>query len=116
MILQHSETAINRGENPHQEANKEARNDQDFPKSSSYKTTNACSQRASVEQVLTIAIFVIITGLHGAFITSAAVEIQSEILWTLVGFTYAILGLIIYDYLFLSCSDPVDDMLLNSRN
>lgn len=98
---------MNRGEDPHQETT---------PKASPYKTTNACSQRASMEQVLTIAIFVIITGLHGAFITSAAVEIQSSILWTLVGFTYAILALIIYDYLYLSCSDPVDDLLLNSRN
>ena len=80
-----------------------------------YSKTNAYTQRASFEQVLTIILFVVITALFSTFVTSAAVAIGSEILWTLVGLTYALLLLICYDYCFLTCSDPVDDLILKIK-
>jgi hypothetical protein len=37
-----------------------------------YRKTNAYSQKPSFEQIFTVALFLVITILHGVFITSAA--------------------------------------------
>lgn len=80
-----------------------------------YRKTNAYTQKASFEQIFTVSLFVIITILHAVFITSAAGSINSSILWVLVGFTYGLLVLIGYDYCYLTCMDPADDLLLKIK-
>ena len=64
------------------------------------------------EQILTITLFLTIAILHAIFITVSAVHLDSAIFWVLIGVTYVLNLLIVYDYLFLTCTDPVDDLIL----
>jgi flagellar basal body-associated protein FliL len=50
--------------------------------------------------------------MHNIFVTSAIAQQDSSILWIMLAVTYILLALIIADYFFLTCSDPVDDLLL----
>ncbi len=61
---------------------------------------------------MTIVLFVGIATLHSVFITTGAAHLASSILWTLVGVTYGFALLIAYDYCYLTCNDPVDDLVL----
>lgn len=57
-------------------------------------------------------LFLVLAASHSVFITTSAVHLDSSIFWALVGVTYALMLLIAYDYAFLTCSDPVDDLIL----
>ena len=61
---------------------------------------------------MTIILFLGIAGIQSAFITTAAVHMHSPIMWTLIGVTYALAILVCYDYCYLTCKDPVDDLIL----
>ena len=80
-----------------------------------YNKTNSYTQKASYEQIFTVVIFAVITILHAVFVSSAAPAIQSSILWVIIVFTYGVLILLGYDYCYLTCGDPVDDLVLNVK-
>lgn len=81
--------------------------------SSLYKPVNAYTHKPALEQILAILLFATIVSMHAVFITSATATLQSPILWVLVGVTYGFLAAIAYDYIYITCKDPVDDLLLN---
>jgi hypothetical protein len=54
--------------------------------------------------------------MHNVFITSAIARQDSPILWIMLAATYVIFIIIAADYLYLTCSDPVDDLLLGINN
>jgi hypothetical protein len=62
--------------------------------------------------MITPLIFLIVMVLHSVFVVSGLATVDREILWVLLGVTYILLLLIAYDYIFLTCSDPVDDLIL----
>lgn len=73
---------------------------------------NAYTQEASIEQILTIVLFVIEVAMHNIFVTSAISQQDSSILWIMLAVTYILLIVIMGDYFYLTCSDPVDDLVL----
>ena len=77
-----------------------------------YTKVNAYSHKPAVEQILAMAIFVTIVALHAVFITTNAATLQSPYLWTIVAVSYGLLVLMAYDYVFITCNDPVDDLVL----
>jgi hypothetical protein len=50
--------------------------------------------------------------LHNVFVTSAIAQQESSVLWVMLAVTYLLFAIIIADYGYLTCSDPVDDLLL----
>lgn len=102
MNISNSETAIQRVE-----FEAEIR-----PQPPLYQPTTAYTQPPVLEQILVVVLFLITEALHSLFVTSAAVVLNSSIMWTLVGVTYCLILLMVYDYLFLTCTDPVDDLIL----
>jgi len=77
-----------------------------------YYKVNAYTHKPAFEQILAILIFVTIVVLHSVFITSATAALQSPILWVIIAATYGLLVTIIYDYIYITCEDPVDDLIL----
>lgn len=99
--MQSSQTAIHRVEVTHE-----------LPRESGYKETNSYTRPPAFEQIMTIILFVVIAALHSVFITTGAAQLSSPIFWTVVGVTYGLAILIGYDYVWLTCNDPVDDLVL----
>ncbi len=77
-----------------------------------YQPTTAYTQPPVFEQILVVVLFIVIEALHSVFVTSAAAVLDSAIMWALVGVSYGLVLLMIYDYLLLTCNDPVDDLVL----
>jgi hypothetical protein len=50
--------------------------------------------------------------MYNVFITSSIARQDSPILWMILAVTYILFAIIAADYLYLTCSDPVDDLLL----
>jgi hypothetical protein len=73
---------------------------------------NAYTQETSIEQILTIALFLVEVAMHNIFVTSAIAQQDSSVLWIMLAATYVLLAVIIGDYIYLTCTDPVDDLLL----
>jgi hypothetical protein len=73
---------------------------------------NAYTHKPAFEQIFAIIVMIVIVAMHAVFITSATATLQSSILWVLVAVSYGLLVIIIYDYIFLTCTDPVDDLIL----
>jgi hypothetical protein len=82
-------------------------------KSGPYEKVNAYTQKPVFEQILTLLIFIIQLTLHSVFIVPLVPRISSSILWIMLGFHYATLIMIAYDYLYLTTKDPVDRMITN---
>jgi palmitoyltransferase ZDHHC1/11 len=80
-----------------------------------YQKTNAYTQSSSLEQVMTVVLFAVITLLHSLFITSGTASLGFSVLWVLVALSYGLLVLVGYDYCVLTCSDPVDDLVVNKK-
>lgn len=52
---------------------------------------------------------------HSIFIVPILLKINHSILWILLGFHYALLLVIIYDYIYLTTKDPVDKLIINEN-
>jgi len=76
-----------------------------------YKKVNGCTQSPSIFQILSLALMVAILVLQAILIKSIT-DISNAILNFLLGFSYALLLLVTYDYLMLLNIDPVDPRLL----
>lgn len=77
--------------------------------------TNAYSNSYSFEQIVTVLVFLVILVMHSVFIVSSMGVLNEPILWILLSITYLLLFVILYDYCVLTCSDPVDDMVLGIK-
>jgi len=53
--------------------------------------------------------------MHNIFITSAICRHDSSILYILLAITYISLIVVAIDYIYLTCTDPVDDVLLGIK-
>lgn len=82
------------------------------PREGPYLKTNAYTMRPSFEQILTIILMLILILLHSIFNVKAIIAINHSILWTMFGFHYAILLMIIFVYVVITVKDPVDEYLL----
>ena len=80
-----------------------------------YKKVNAYTKKCVFEQILTIVLFVIVTVLHNVFVTSSIGRQDSSILWVMLAVTYVTLIIVAIDYIYLTCTDPVDDVLLGIK-
>lgn len=78
-----------------------------------YRKVNAFTQKPSPEQIITLFLFLGIIVLHSVFVTPSIGHQKSAILWVLLGISYAFLVLAILDYFYLTCTDPVDRLLLD---
>ena len=54
--------------------------------------------------------------MYNVFITSSIARQDSPILWIMLAATYILFIIIAADYIYLTCSDPVDDLLLGINN
>lgn len=77
-----------------------------------YTTVNGCTHTPSLMQVFAIFFMLVIIALQ-ANILSLIVDISHAILTTIMGLSYLILLLIIYDYVKMIIIDPVDPRVLN---
>lgn len=64
------------------------------------------------EQVFTVIFFLVLVVLDCVFVAYPVSVIDSSILWVIFVVTYLLLFIMVYDYLVLTCTDPVDDLLL----
>lgn len=80
----------------------------------SYRKVNAYTRKPSYEQLLTLLLFSTVIVLHSVFVVPAIAKQASPILWVLLGSSYLILLLVAYDYCYITCTDPVDSLLLAS--
>jgi hypothetical protein len=78
-----------------------------------YTTINAYSKRASKEQIIAMIIFLVIIIFHSVFYVYPITIIDHPILWIILAITYALLGIMVYDYFIVTCSDPSDDLVMN---
>ena len=77
--------------------------------------TNACTTPLALEQVITVILFLLQLALHSIFIIPPLDDISHVLLWILLGFHYILLLAIIYDYIYLSATDPVDPLVLDQE-
>jgi hypothetical protein len=63
--------------------------------------------------VLTLLIFILQLAGHSVFIVPTLPGISNSILWTMLGFHYALLLVIGADYLYLTTKDPVDKLIIS---
>jgi hypothetical protein len=82
-------------------------------KSGPYEKVNAYTQKPVFEQILTLFIFIMQLVGQSVFIVPLLPGISSSILWIMLGFHYATLIMIGYDYVYLTTKDPVDRMITN---
>jgi hypothetical protein len=78
-----------------------------------YEKVNSYTQSPSMEQVITLLLFIAQLAGHSVFIVPTLAGIGDPILWTLLGFHYVLLLVIGYDYIYLTTKDPVDKLVLN---
>jgi hypothetical protein len=53
--------------------------------------------------------------LYCVFVVPTLDDIRHAILWVLLGFTFGLLLVIAYDYIFLTVTDPVDPLVINEE-
>lgn len=82
---------------------------------SGYALVNAYTHSPSREQIFTIILFLAIIAMHSVFIVSSIAIFDSPILWILLATTYVLFLLMAFDYIALTCQDPVDDLLLGLK-
>lgn len=83
------------------------------PRTGPYQKTNAYTLALSKEQIITFVLALIQIILHSVFIVHPIVCINHTILFLLLGFHYAMLALVLYDYIYLTIKDPVDRLVKN---
>ncbi len=76
-----------------------------------YEKVNAYSQPFSCEQVVTLFIVTTQIALHAVFVVPALPAIGSTVLWVMLGYCCAVLVLVVYDYMVVTVSDPVDPLV-----
>jgi hypothetical protein len=59
----------------------------------------------------TLILFITQLILHSVFVVPTLDDIKHVILWILLGFTYGMLLVIIYDFIYLTTTDPVDPLV-----
>jgi hypothetical protein len=77
-----------------------------------YIKVNGCSRAPSAMQIVGIALMLIIIILQ-ACIVGSIVTISNAVLTVLMAFSYLLLAIIVFDYVWLVFSDPVDPRLLD---
>ena len=80
-----------------------------------YTPVHGCNKGPCKQQVITILIFIAQLALHSVFVVPGIFDVndklQKDILIIILAFFYALLLLICYDYLWISCHDPADRIL-----
>ena len=82
-------------------------------KEGDYELTNAYTQPVACEQVLTLVLFLGQLALHSVFAIPAIIDHGHPVLWDLAGIQHGLLIVIIYDYCYLTMTDPVDELILS---
>ncbi len=82
-------------------------------KTEPYKKVNAYTQKPSPEQILTAILFILQLAGHSVFIVPTVKTISNAVLWSMLGFHYALLLVIGYDYIYITTKDPVDRLILD---
>lgn len=77
--------------------------------------TNAYTTPFSCEQIATFLIFLTQLILYCVFVVPTLDDIRQAILWVLLSFTFGLLLVIAYDYIFLTVTDPVDRLVTNEE-
>lgn len=78
-----------------------------------YQKTNAYTQKPSVEQILTIGLFISHFTMHCVFVIRPIVAIDHPILYVSWVLFYLLLILMSVDYCVITCGDPVDLALID---
>lgn len=76
-----------------------------------YLKTNSYSQRASLQQVLTLALFLALVVLQCVFMARPIVAIDHPVLYILWAIYWLLLLMIAVEYILLTRSDPVDRLV-----
>lgn len=83
------------------------------PKEGPYIKTNAYSIKCTFEQILTLAIMIILISLHSIFVVSPLIKINHPILILLFVLYYLTLIILIRDYIWITTFDPVDPFIID---
>ena len=78
-----------------------------------YSKTNAYTQRPSIEQILTVFLFVVHFAMHCIFLIRPIVEINHPVLYVSWVLFYCLLVVMAVDYCIITCGDPVDLALVD---
>lgn len=82
------------------------------PREGPYRKTNAYTTKPSLEQILTLALALLVVVLHSIFLVSPIRKIDHPILYIMLAINYILVVCLVYVYVRITIFDPVDSYIV----